>query len=52
MILEHRDLGHREDEDQVEEELQRGDLVFGVSLVLAPGVGHVPTLAQLCHWPR
>ena len=35
-----RDLGHREHEDQVEEELERGDLVLGGVLVFALGVRH------------
>jgi hypothetical protein len=39
------DLGHREHEGQVEEELERGDLALGVMLVLE--VRHVPTLAQV-----
>ena len=42
-----RDLGHREHEDEVEEELERGDLVLRVGLELAVGVGHARTLVQL-----
>src|SRR5205085_9923611 len=41
-----RDLGDREYEDQVEEELERGDLVLG-ELELRLGVGHAPTLAAV-----
>jgi hypothetical protein len=41
-----RNLGHCEDECQVEEELDRGDLVLAVVLELALGVGHVRTLAR------
>ena len=37
-----RDLGDREYEDEVEEELERGDLV----LLLALDLGHARTLAQ------
>ena len=37
-----RDLRNREDQDQVEEELERGDLVFG-PLELALGVGQART---------
>jgi hypothetical protein len=41
-----RDLGHREHEDQVEEELERRDRVLVAALLLALGVGHAWTLAQ------
>jgi hypothetical protein len=39
-----RDLGEREHEDEVEEQLERGDLMLGLALVLTPCVGHAPTL--------
>jgi hypothetical protein len=42
-----RDLRDREHEHQVEEELERRDLVLVVVLELALDVGHVLTLAQL-----
>jgi hypothetical protein len=41
-----RDLGDREHEHEVEEELERGDLVLIAALELALGVGHARTLAQ------
>jgi len=39
-----RHLGDREDEDQVEEELERGDLVLVAACGLALGIGHRPSL--------
>ena len=52
VVREHdRDLGHGEHEGQVEEELERGDLML-VVLDLAVGVGHAPTLAQVHARPR
>jgi hypothetical protein len=41
-----RDLRHREHEGQVEEELERSDLLLVAVLELALGVGHGRTLAQ------
>jgi hypothetical protein len=41
-----RDLGDGEHEGQVEEELERGDLVLIAALEHALGVGHALTLAQ------
>ena len=40
------DLRHREDEREVEEQLERSDLVLGVDCVLALGLGHARTLAR------
>ena len=37
---EPRDLGDGEDEDQIEEQLERGDLVLGVPVVLVLCPGH------------
>ena len=47
-----RDLGDREYEDEVEEELERGDLVLVAALVLALDLGHAWTLAQPPHAAR
>ena len=41
-----RDLRHREHEDQVEEELERSDLVLGVVLELVLGFGHGGDVTQ------
>ena len=47
-----RDLGHREHEDEVEEELERGDPVLVAVLELALGVGHARTLFQRVRRPE
>jgi putative membrane protein len=44
-----RDLRDREHEDEVEEELERGDLVLAVTRILDLNVRHARTLAQLAH---